>query len=130
MDRYAKGVLYVWTMPENFSDLYALPASVTGAIKDQVMRDFPIRVDGPGQVALFAYDNHTCIVESFRATETDVTVSFTGGFTRLKNLRTGDSITGEPEKRSPERRPEYGAATTVFRVHLPPHSYAAFAAEN
>ena len=29
MDRYSKGVLYVWTMPENFSDLYRLPPGVT-----------------------------------------------------------------------------------------------------
>ena len=65
MDRYAKGSLFVWTIPENFADLYRLPSSVTSAIKDQVMRGFPVQLDGPGQVALFAYDNHTFIVESY-----------------------------------------------------------------
>ena len=25
MDRYSKGMLYVWTIPDNFNDLYRLP---------------------------------------------------------------------------------------------------------
>ena len=75
MDRYSKGILYVWTMPENFSDLYRLPPGVTGAIKNYVMRGFPVRLDGPSQVALFAYDNNTFIVESYLPAETDVKVS-------------------------------------------------------
>jgi hypothetical protein len=33
------------------------PRPVTSAIKNYVMRGFPVRLDGPGQVALFAYDN-------------------------------------------------------------------------
>ena len=33
MDRYSRGILYIWTMPDNFNDLYALPPKVTGAIK-------------------------------------------------------------------------------------------------
>jgi len=130
LDRYAKGLLYVWTMPEYFSDLYALPLGVTSAIKDQVMRGFPVRLDGPSQVALFAYDNHTCIVESFRPNTTDLKISFAGGFTKLKNLRTGEIISGEPEKQGLGRQPEAGAARVGFNVHLPPHSYAVFAAEN
>ena len=90
MERYAKGVLFVWTMPENYCDLYLLPPSVTGAIKDQVMRGFPVRLDGPGQVALFAYDNNTFIVESYLPTATDVKVSVTRDFTQLRNLVTGE----------------------------------------
>ena len=39
------------------------------------MRGFPVRLDGPSQVALFAYDNHTFIVESYLPAETDVKVS-------------------------------------------------------
>ena len=41
MDRYSKGILYIWTIPENFNDLYRLPAPVTSAIKNYVMRGFP-----------------------------------------------------------------------------------------
>jgi hypothetical protein len=129
MDRYSKGVLYIWTMPENFTDLYSLPPSVTSAIKNYVMRGFPIRLDGPGQVALFAYDNHTFIVESYLPAETDVKVSLTGNFTRLKNLVTGEVITAQAPTQGQGRWREAEESRITFNVHLLPHSYSVFVAE-
>jgi hypothetical protein len=130
MDRYGKGILYIWTIPDNFNDLYRLPASVTAAIKNYVMRGFPMRLDGPSQVALFAYDNHTYIVESYLPVETDVTVSVTGEFTQLKNLVTGEKISGQtPDQDQERRRREVRENRTSFTIHLPPHSYSVFAAE-
>jgi hypothetical protein len=129
MDRYSRGVLYIWTMPENFNDLYRLPPGVTGAIKNYVMRGFPVRLDGPGQVALFAYDNHTFIVESYLPAETDVKVSLTGEFTRLKNLVTGEVIAGSAPTQNRGRWRDAEETRTSFNVHLQPHSYAVFAAE-
>ncbi len=126
MDRYGKGVLYIWTIPENFNDLYRLPPAVTTAIKNYVMRDFPVRLNGPSQVALFAYDNNTFIVESYLPTETDVTVSVAGEFANLRNLVTGEEIAAEA---SGEGRWQAGADRVSFRVHLLPHSYSVFAAE-
>jgi hypothetical protein len=130
MDRYGKGVLYVWTIPDNFHHLYRLPPEVTGAIKDVVMKSFFVRVDGPGQVALFAYDNHTFIVESYLDREADVKVSVSGGFTRLRDLVTGAMLTGQetPASRWP-RRLDDGDKRMSFDVHLPPHSYSVFGAE-
>jgi len=130
MDRYAKGVIYVWTIPENFSDLYTLPSAVTGAIKDQVMRDFPIRLDGANHVALFAYDNNTFIVESFLPSETRAKVSVAGNFTQLRNLVTGEEITGyAPPAEHRHWQQNASANRTLFNIHLLPHSYAVFAAE-
>ena len=129
MDRYSKGVLYVWTMPENFSDLYRLPPSVTSAIKNYMMRGFPVRLDGPSQVALFAYDNHTFIVESYLPAETDVRVSLTGNFTHLKNLVTGEEIAAQAPTEGRGRRRDAEESRVSFNVHLLPHSYAVFAAE-
>ena len=128
MDRYSKGVLYIWTMPENFSDLYSLPPGVTSAIKNYVMRGFPVRLDGPSQVALFAYDNHTFIVESYLPTEADVKISLTGNFTHLKNLVTGEMITGQPPTQGQGRWREAEENRMSFNVHLLPHSYSVFAA--
>jgi len=90
------------------------------------MRGFPVRVDGPSQVALFAYDNNTFIVESYLPVETDVTVSMTGEFTRLHNLVTGGDITNET---SEEDWQSGGSDRMSFTVHLLPHSYGVFAAE-
>src|ERR1022692_2942530 len=104
LNRYSRGVLYVWTMPDNFTDLYALPPGVTSAIKNFVMRGFPVRLDGPAQAALFTYDNAVLIVESYLPVETDVTVSVTGEFTQLKNLVTGEMISGQTPVQDQERR--------------------------
>jgi len=90
------------------------------------MRGFPVRLDGPSQVALFAYDNDTFIVESYLPAETDVTVSVAGEYASLRNLVTGAEITAEA---SGEGRWQVGADRVTFHVHLPPHSYSVFAAE-
>ncbi|MGH7991305.1 MAG: hypothetical protein ACREDS_14090, partial [Limisphaerales bacterium] len=130
MDRYSKGVLYIWTMPDNFNDLYRLPAAVTSAIKNYVMRDFSVRVDGASRVALFAYDNGAFIVESFLPVETDVRISVLGKCSGLKNLVTGAEITAGTvaENERPNQQND-ALPRTFFRVKLMPHSYSAFAVE-
>jgi hypothetical protein len=129
MDRYSKGVIYLWTIPENFNDLYRLPAFATTTIKNYVMNGFPVRVDGPSQVSLFAYDNHTFIVESFLPVETDVKVSVTGDFTTLRNLVSGEVLTAQPQSEGFGRNRGWTESRTAFTVHLMPHSYSAFAVE-
>ncbi len=132
MDRYSKGVLYVLTIPENFADLYRLPPAVTSAIKGYLMRDFPVRLDGPSQVALFAYDNHTFIVESYSPKETDVQVSVNGDYTKLRNLVTGEEIAGQaPEEPMwfGRRRQAPAENRESFNLHLLPHSYEVFEME-
>jgi len=132
MDRYSKGILYVLTIPDNFTDLYRLTPPATSAIKNYVMRNFPVRVDGPTQVALFAYDNNTFIVESYLPVETDMKVSVIGSFTKLRNLITGDVINGhkpEPPKGPWRNRQSWDENSISFYVHLLPHSYGVFAAE-
>ena len=134
MDRYGSGIIYVWTIPDNFNDLYRMPASVLSALKNYVMGDFQFRLDGPSQVALFAYDNSTCIAESYLPTAIDVRIGVTGSFTKLRNLATGEVLTaqaggGRAGGRFGGRGRGNGAARTTFNVHLLPHSYAAFVAE-
>ncbi|HUJ08651.1 MAG TPA: hypothetical protein VL171_01370 [Verrucomicrobiae bacterium] len=133
LNRYSRGLLYVWTIPDNFNDLYRLPVSVTSTIKDYVTTGFPVRLDGPSQVALFAYDNNTCIVENYLPTEADVKVSWLGEFTKLRNLVTGEIVNGQPPEQAPGgRRGFRGRARerrVTFYAHLLPHSYGAFAAD-
>ena len=130
MDRYAKGILYIWTIPDNFNDLYALPPEVTTAIKNYLLSGFPVQLDGPSRVALFAYDNNTFIAESYLPTATDVKISVTGDFTKLKNLVTGEIIEGQTlSNHSRHWQNKTGENRSVFTVHLPPYSYAVFAAE-
>ena len=125
---YVKGFLYVLTLPENFGDIYNLPPEVLAQIKRALTQDIFVHVEGLAQVSLFAYDNHTFIVESFLPDETDVKVALAGGFTRLRNLVTGAVTTGEREAQGSGRFGN-GDPSMTFTVHLPPHSYAVFAAE-
>jgi hypothetical protein len=130
MNRYSKGILYVWTMPDNFTDLYALPPEVTGAIKNFVMRGFPVRLDGPAQVALFAYDNGTFIVQNFSDAAADVKISTLGNATKLKNIVTGEILEGKlPPPHGWNWRNENVEDRVSFSTHLAPHSYAVFAPE-
>jgi hypothetical protein len=129
MNRYAKGILYIWTIPDNFNDLYRLPAAVTSALKNYVMRGFPVRVDSPAQVALFAYDNGTFIVESYLPLQTDVKISVAGGAAKLRNAVTGEILTGQPQAQGFGRRRGGVEPQVFFNAHLPPHSYAVFAVE-
>lgn len=131
MNRYSRGVLYVWTMPDNFADLYALPPEVTTAIKNYIMRGFPVRLDAPARVALFAYDNGTFIVQNFSAAAADAKISTLGNATQLKNLITGKTLDGNlPLPQAWNWGNEHLEDRVSFNVELPPHSYAVFALEN
>ncbi len=130
LDRYGQsGRLYVWTMPDNFHNLYHLPPPVISAVKNVVMEGFPVRLDGPSQVALFVYDNNTFIVESFLAGDADVKVRTLGPAAKLHDLVSGEIIAGQPpaSPQGPWRRME--EPRTAFEVHLAPHSFRAFKLE-
>ena len=128
LNRYSLGTLYIWTMPDNFSDLYALPPEVTDAVKNYLLRGFPVRLDGPAQVALFAYDNGAFIVQNFSDTAADVKISTLGNAAKLKNLVTGETLEGQlPPPRSWNWRNENTEERVSFGTRLPPHSYAVFA---
>ena len=126
MDKYSKGTLFVLTIPDNFADLYNLPPEVLTAIKLSMMGDFPVRLEAPSRVSLFAYDNQTFIVESFLDKPTEVTVAITGGVAKVKNLVTGEVTSSEAVPAGPQSRMSFGPERARFQIKLEPHSYAAF----
>jgi hypothetical protein len=123
MDQYGRGKLFVLTVPDNFTDLYEIPAPTLNAIRSYIMGDFPVSIEGPAQVSLFAYDNGTFVVESFRDQPTDITILVPAGST-LTNLVTGDHPAALPPV-----KPSRGARVPNlerYRVNVQPHSYLAF----
>jgi hypothetical protein len=78
MNHYSKGTLYLWTMPENFGDLYSLPRPMITRIKDYLFADAPVRIDAPDHVALFTYDNAAFIVENYLDDQATVRVARKG----------------------------------------------------
>jgi hypothetical protein len=113
---YAKGVLYVLTIPDNFADLYNLPPEVLTAIKEVIMRDLPVRVESAGRTALFVYDNDAFVVESFHPNVTTVKIVTDKRIAKLRDLVSGQELDGRPR-----------GGNMVFETFLLPHSYRAFA---
>ena len=130
MDRYSKGTFYVLTIPENTNDLYSLPQPVLTALKHYLLEGFPVQIDAPSKVSLFAYDNRTFVVESYRDQPAPVTVSLPGSEKRLRNLATGEVLEGKaPAPVNTPRKHQEQTASTEFHITVQPHSFVAFAEE-
>jgi hypothetical protein len=122
---YARGQLDVLDVPANMGDLYRLPQPVLDQLRGYLLARFPLRIDAPALVSLFAYDNHTFIVESYRASPATVRIFVKGGASKLLDLASGQSVLPAPAitpAPAPGERHE-----TSFVVRLAPHSYRAFA---
>jgi len=118
---YAKGMLYVLAIPDNFGDLYNLPPQVLNQIRTAIAGDLPVRLIGPSQTGLFLYDNHTLIVENFAAPGGGaVAISAVAGkqYKQLVDVVSGDRISGHASGNE-----------MVFDLTLPPASYRVFSAE-
>jgi hypothetical protein len=125
---YANSRLYVLTIPDNYADLYNLPAEVLTQIRAVVAKDMFVRLDGPSQVAMFVYDNDTFIVESFRDEPADVKIVADIRISKLSDILTGEQLTGEAIATQPKRlgQPEPPLDKMAFKMTIKPHSYRVF----
>jgi hypothetical protein len=123
--RYANGSLFVLTIPDNYGDLYNLPAEVLNRIRSVLSQDINVHIEGPAQVSLFVYDNGTFIVESFLPENVNVKIITDRKTFKLNNMLTGENIMGKSAQASQiwgREREE----TTTFDVTIKPHSYIVF----
>jgi hypothetical protein len=121
---YARGQLYVLDVPANMGQLYELPQPLLDQLRGYLLARFPLRIDAPALVSLFAYDNHTLVVESYRPSPATVRIFVKAGASRLVDLGSGQSVPPAPEV-TPGPAPGQPGETS-FVVQLPPHSYRAF----
>jgi hypothetical protein len=129
---YSKGKLVVLTIPDNPADLYELPAELLNRIRQTLARDMFVRLDGPSKISLFAYDNDTFVIESFRDERADIGLITGGKFKRLRDLQTGEILTGTTIQEGSGRRRGWApdeAGRSSFKLGLKPHSFRAFKAE-
>ncbi len=129
---YANSKLYVLTIPDNFGDLYNYPAEVLTKIKEVLMKDIYVRVDGPSQVAIFVYDNDTFIVESFLPEIVDVKIVTDKRISKLRDVLSGEELAGKSPPEPPRwarrwRRQENDKL--IFDIQIKPHSYRVFKCE-
>jgi hypothetical protein len=117
--------LYVLNIPDSPGDLYELPQPVMKAIRAYLQADFPVRLDSPARVSLFAYDNDTFVVESFRSERAVVGVFVEGRHTALHDVLTGIDVPAQTAD-SAQGGPPGEAFRTEFSIRIPPHSYRVF----
>lgn len=126
LNRYSRGVLYVLNIPDNPGDLYELPQPLMRAIRGYLQADFPVRLDSPARVSLFAYDNGTFVVESFRSQPATVGVFVTGTRSKLHDELTGEDVSAPAAAAAQGGGPPGEAPRTAFSIQIPPHSYRVF----
>jgi hypothetical protein len=128
---YGKGTLYILTIPENFSDLYSFPTQILTQIRNVLLRDQFVRIESPGDVSVFAYDNDTFIVESFLPDTVEVKVSMNPRFTKIRELTTGQEFAGQPSQ-PPVGFFGFGMNVDkrmMYPIKINPHSYRVFSAK-
>jgi hypothetical protein len=120
--RYAGGTLYVLVIPDSFDGLYSLPAGVLNRLRECLAGELPVRLEGPSQMALFAYDNQTFIVESFRDEALEVRVVLKDSVEKVQDLLGGEQLSGEDllDWRGAPR------GEKAYALQLKPHSWRVF----
>ena len=129
MADYANGTLYVLAIPENFADIYNLPIEVLSEIKRILTKYIFLRLEAPGKVSLFAYDNQTAIVESFLDETAEVSVVTGNKFTQITDITTGEIFKAEKISMNMPRVPSSESNDVRFRFSIKPHSYRVFKVE-
>ncbi|HUT19204.1 MAG TPA: hypothetical protein VM366_08590 [Anaerolineae bacterium] len=119
---YADGMFYLLTIPDNFDDLYKLPAEVLVRIRAALVGDLYVQLDGPAQVALFVYDNDTFIIESFLPETARARIIVDDGISALCDALSGETLPGQPILNW--RGQSTGKAG--FDAVINPHSYRVF----
>jgi hypothetical protein len=126
---YGKGKLYVLTVPENFSDLYSFPSPILTQIRNVLLSDLFVRIESPGDVSLFVYDNDTFIVESFLPEKVDIQLSLDPRYARIQEVTTGQELTGKAGGFAGGFGfGMSGSKRLVYPIQIKPHSYRVFSA--
>lgn len=123
---YSKGKLQVLTIPENFADLYNLPAPVLNKIRSMLSGQLKVHLEGPGNVALYVYDNNTVVIESFHDKDVDLALVTDKQYTKLSDLLSNESLKGTERKARMSWTDKSEKDRNVFNFSLKPHSFRVF----
>lgn len=123
---YSGGHLYVLTIPDNFADLYRLPADVLTAFRQTIANDLDVYLDGPAQVTMFMYDNNTVVVESFLDEPVELGLVTDKNITEIRDLQSGTQLSQQTlPPRGGFGSPRIGQRNR-FEFTLAPHTFRVF----
>ncbi|MBR2822116.1 MAG: hypothetical protein IKE24_00285 [Clostridia bacterium] len=88
-DLYGRGKLLILNVPENFADLYKLPAAVTGILCRELSAGLPFYLSAEPKWSLIAWDNDVCCLHSFRPMISRARIVVRGACESLQDLDTG-----------------------------------------
>jgi hypothetical protein len=125
MNRYSRGVIYVLNVPENAADLYRLPQRLLTKIRGYLTQDIPARIDAPALVSLFAYDNDTYIVQSFRDEPVTVSLTLAGDNQSVENVLRNQTIVRKAATPVPPQgwHRSVEAPRSEYPFTIEPHSF-------
>lgn len=123
---YSKGKFFVWTITDNFIDLYQLPEPVLNSLRQTVAGHLNVKLEGPGEVSLFVYDNNSFVVHSFLDEEVTVRVLLDKDATEIIDVASSEKINGTFREAPIFRNRKMGEDAMVFEVTIQPHSFRAF----
>ncbi len=109
-DFYGNGRLLILNVPENFADLYSLPAEVIGAINRELSAGQSVYLASAPQMSLITYDNDTCCLHSFRPMMSEARLVVRGNCSGIRDLETGRIYSNAVKMPAPQHRGD-GART-------------------
>jgi len=123
---YSEGRLFVLTVPDNFIDFYNMPAAVLNRLRQHIAGSMDVGLEGPAEVSLFVYDNHSFVVESFLDEEVTIRIILDEAYNRITRVATGEVFPGEFREAPSFRSRKLGEDSYLFEISLKPHSFKAF----
>ena len=88
-DFYGRGRLLILNVPENFADLYKLPAAVIGTLCRELSTGQSFYLSAEPKWSMIACDNEVCCLHSFRPMLSHARLVVRGPCKALLNLETG-----------------------------------------
>ena len=124
-DYYGKGRFYILNVPENFADLYKLPADVIRIICATLSAGQEVYLAAEPKASLITYDNHTFCVHSFRPMLATLRVVVRGECKGIRDLESGITYTRcirlpGPNKRGDAARTRTAPAEYAFDIPVAP----------
>ena len=124
-DYYGKGRLFILNVPENFADLYQLPAEVIQTLNAILSLGQDVYLGSAPKASLITYDNETLCLHSFRPMLVTLRVVVRRECKGLKDLETGAEYTRSillpgPQKRGDAARTRTAPPEYAFDIPVGP----------
>lgn len=124
--KFANATLYLLVIPENFADLYNLPAEVLNKIREIACKQFGISIEGESMASLFLYDNNTFVVHSFKDEPCEFNIVLDEVGKTLTDLLTDQKHMPKLREAAMGWNRKTGTDKYVYSITVPPHSFRSF----